>query len=125
MIKMPEYITKEQAINVVNVAFGHVYDSDSTTVCLVDLQNEIIMTIEQNTEPADVAPVVHAQWVITDEANVCKPLSDVNVKTRNYLEHDCECSNCGFICGIGVGQIKQAKYCPGCGARMDGGVENA
>lgn len=56
-----EYITKEQAINVVNVAFGHVYDSDSTTVCLVDLQNEIIMTIEQNTEPADVVEVTRCE----------------------------------------------------------------
>lgn len=108
---MTEYITKEQAIDEVWDAFTSRDDPDLGRV------------IEENIErlpAADVAPVVHAQWVITDEANVCKPLSDVNVKTRNYLEHDCECSNCGFICGIGVGQIKQAKYCPKCGARMDG-----
>lgn len=115
-----EYITKEQAIAVVKEAIANIVNSDSEMVCLTDLEIEIEMTITDYTDAADVAPVVHAQWVITDEANVCKPLSDVNVKTRNYLEHDCECSNCGFICGIGVGQIKQAKYCPQCGARMDG-----
>lgn len=57
-----EYITKAQAIDVINTAFGHIYDSDSAMVSLVDLQNEIIMTIEQHTEPADVAPVVHGRW---------------------------------------------------------------
>lgn len=107
---MTEYITKEHAIDEVWDAFMSWDDPDLGRV------------IEENIErfpAADVAPVVHARWVITDEANVCKSLSDVNLKTRNYLEHDCECSNCGFICGIGVGQTKQAKYCPGCGARMD------
>lgn len=95
---MTEYITKEQAINVVNVAFGHVYDSDSTTVCLVDLQNEIIMTIEKNTEPADVAPVVHAEW--------------------RYVGSNWECSNCLFPV---YSKSKFYRYCPQCGARMDGG----
>ena len=58
---MTEYITKEQAINVVDTAFGHIYDSDSTTVCLIDLQNEIIMTIDEHTEPADVVEVVRCK----------------------------------------------------------------
>lgn len=104
---MTEHITKEQALE--------------TILSTVELTGEQWMQVWNKIKSipaADVAPVVHAQWVITDEANVCKPLSDVNVKTRNYLEHDCECSNCGFICGIGVGQIKQAKYCPCCGAKM-------
>ena len=109
---MEEYITKEQAI----AAMEQVTQPE----CLIKDTPKDFAKIIEKLPAADIAPVVHAQWVITDEANVCKPLSDVNVKTRNYLEHDCECSNCGFICGIGVGQIKQAKYCPGCGARMDG-----
>lgn len=55
---MTEYITKEQAINVVNTAFGHIYDSDSDTVSLIDLENEIVATIDEHTEPADVVGVV-------------------------------------------------------------------
>lgn len=95
---MAEYITKEQAINVVNVAFGHVYDSDSTTVCLVDLQNEIIMTIEQNTEPADVAPIEYASWIEDD---------------YGYAR----CDFCGYE--IAYPEYKTPR-CPGCGARMEG-----
>lgn len=94
---MTEYITKEQAIDVINTAFVHIYDTDSETVSLVDLQNEIIMTIEQHTEPADVAPVVHAHWITDDD---------------DYWT----CSNCRkFIpkdCAHGC--------CPKCNARMDG-----
>ena len=106
---MTEYITKEQA----QVAVSRSLQFNG--IECPDVYREI-----DAIPPADVAPVVHGRWVVTDEANICKPLSDVNVKARHYLEHDCECSNCGFICGIGVGQIKQANYCPFCGARMDG-----
>lgn len=58
---MTEYITKEQAINVVNTAFGHIYDSDSDTVSLIDLENEIVATIDEHTEPADVVEVVRCE----------------------------------------------------------------
>lgn len=95
---MIEYITKEQAINVVNVAFGHVYDSDSTTVCLVDLQNEIVATIDEHTEPADVAPVVHAHWITAEDDDFWT------------------CSNCRKFIHKNCAQ----GYCPKCGARMDG-----
>lgn len=99
---MIEYITKEQAINVVNVAFGHVYDSDSTTVCLVDLQNEIVATIDEHTEPADIVEVVPAHWKFYGENG------------HGYGEW--MCTRCGSVTGE-----KYAKnYCPSCGARMDG-----
>ena len=110
---MTEYITKEQAWEVVKIVARH-----GGVDSIINADKRLA-----NMPAADVAPVVHARWVVTDEANICKPLSDVNVKARHYLEHDCECSNCGFICGIGVGQIKQANYCPFCGARMDGEEE--
>ena len=94
---MTEYITKEQAIDVINTAFGHIYDSDSATVSLVDLQIEIIMTIEQHTEPADVAPVVHGQWI----------------------DDDCAFMRCS-LCGYENDWEWATSYCPNCGARMDG-----
>lgn len=95
---MTEYITKEQAIDVVNTAFGHIYDSDSTTVSLVDLQNEIIMTIEQHTEPADIVDEVHARWI----------------------EDKCAFMHCSW-CGYENDWEWESPYCPSCGARMDGG----
>lgn len=102
---MTEYITKEQAINVVNTAFGHIYDNDSETVSLVDLQNEVVMTIEQHTEPADVAPVVRGKW---------KKLTCYD----ENLNADFQCSNClaGDTHALGV----EVPYCWKCGSRMDG-----
>lgn len=107
---MTEYITKEQAIDVINTAFGHIYDSDSATVSLVDLQNEIIMTIEQHTEPADVAPVVHAYWLGIE--------GDGYDPEGNIVWDTFECTNCGEE-HYADGE-PEWEYCPECGAKMDG-----
>ena len=53
---------------------------------------------------ADVAPVVHGQWVDNGI-----PDSILN-----------GCSVCGFTCGS-----SSFFYCPNCGARMDGGDGNS
>lgn len=107
---MTEYITKEQAVDVVNTAFGHIYDSDSETVSLVDLENEIIMTIEQHTEPADVALVVHAYWRGIE--------GDGYDPEGNIVWDTFECSNCGEE--HHADGEPEWDYCPCCGARMDG-----
>ena len=59
---------------------------------------------------ADVVPVVHGRWIGA-------PL---------YGNDNCKCSECGSWHNIHAnlrGKIMQ-KYCPSCGARMDGGSEN-
>lgn len=40
---------------------------------------------------------------------------------------NCRCSECGFYANIHVnlGGVVMQKYCCNCGARMDGGAENA
>ena len=55
---------------------------------------------------ADVAPVVHGRWIGI-------PLCGSD---------DCECSECGNWCNIHVNLCGEAvqKYCPYCGAKMDG-----
>lgn len=100
---MTEYITKEQAIDVIDTAFGHIYDSDSATVSLIDLQIEIIMTIEQHTEPADVAPVVHS-----------------TTSGEYWDETYCKWKTCDNCRGENV---FAADYCNWCGARLDGEEE--
>ena len=58
---------------------------------------------------ADVAPVVHGRWI-------GRPLCG---------NDNCRCSECGSWYNIHVnlrGEITQ-KYCPNCGARMDGDRE--
>lgn len=58
---------------------------------------------------ADVVPVVHARWI---GAPLCG-------------NDNCRCSNCGSWHNIHAnlrGEITQ-KYCPSCGAKMDGGAD--
>ena len=64
----------------------------------------------RNAPSADVAPVVHGRWI---GAPLCG-------------NDNCKCSECGSWHNIHAnlrGEIMQ-KYCPNCGARMDGGSEN-
>ena len=56
----------------------------------------------------DAVPVVHGRW------------QRIVVDRRHQIEGD-ECSACGFVYG-GLG-IVYFRYCPNCGAKMDGGAE--
>lgn len=58
---MTEYITKEQAIGVVEEAIGNIINSDSESVNLTDLEIEIQMTITDYTDAADVVEVVRCK----------------------------------------------------------------
>ena len=53
---------------------------------------------------ADVAPVRHGKWIITDH-------TEYGVEAK--------CSECGYEMIFGRCHI--GKYCPDCGAKMDGG----
>ena len=60
---------------------------------------------------ADVAPVVHGRW---------EPCFDENCRCRWGFG---KCSNCGQE--YYAHSINYYKYCPNCGAKMDGGDNNA
>lgn len=69
-------------------------------------QTEVIMEyIEYMAPTADVAPIIHARWVLLDE-----------------------CANSGYYCSncqkklVKEGwsdTVKKIKFCPNCGAKMD------
>lgn len=69
---------------------------------LVDIFSEI--------PAADVAPVVHGCF---------EPCFDEN---GNWRQGFAKCSNCGKEYYAQV--INHFGYCPNCGAKMDGGVDN-
>ena len=56
----------------------------------------------------DAVPVVHGRW------------KETVVDRRHQITCD-ECTVCGFKYG-GVG-IENFRYCPNCGAKMDGGAD--
>ena len=49
---------------------------------------------------ADVAPVVHGAWQVTDRFKACS------------------------VCGYAFARLLPDKYCPNCGAKMDGGADH-
>lgn len=66
---------------------------------------ESVLEYAENLPAADVAPVVHGRWDSMD-----------GYKTRMV------CSMCGWdVPEYG----KFYSYCPNCGAKMNGGIENA
>ena len=61
---------------------------------------------------ADVAPVVHGHWVVRFDGP--------------YKRRRCYCSHCGKHNGVGgIAQNQEKPYYPNCGAKMDGGDNDA
>ena len=60
---------------------------------------------------ADVAPVVHGKWLHSG----CEECSGLEVV---------KCSECNHEAFAIALYVCNGNYCPSCGARMDGGVDN-
>ena len=74
---------------------------------IADVINERVQAIPA----ADVAPVVHGEWIPVDEESPCD---------------EWDCTACGqrrtFLCEMDMDDMRECyPYCPNCGARMDGG----
>lgn len=64
--------------------------------------------------PSDVAPVVHGRWISWEKAGNCVPSPDRH-----------ECSVCHDAAQVLVNGFELlSKYCPNCGAKMDGGTDH-
>jgi len=80
-----------------------------------------IKQLIDETEPADVAPVVHAQWIEEEEpCEIVFITPDGKATTELYIE--VKCSNCKRYTGYVYSHYLacQNEYCQHCGARMDG-----
>ncbi len=109
---MAEYIERDAAIAIIEekqkelcpvgrYGRGYVYGTDREKY---DAWNEIIDTLA-NMLATDVAPVIHSYW---------------EHKIANDEENISICHNCKYPISWFWGQ---AKYCPNCGAKMDGGAD--
>ncbi|WP_418999333.1 hypothetical protein [Agathobaculum sp.] len=99
---MAEYITKKAAINAVESAPIELFQSE---------WEEIEEAI--NTAPAaDVVTVVHGRWLHSG----CEECSGLEVV---------KCSECNHEAFAIAFYVCNGNYYPSCGARMDGGADNA
>nr|DAF04298.1 MAG TPA: TFIIB zinc-binding [Caudoviricetes sp.] len=108
---MSEYIDKSEAVGegylqdwYINSIVGDV-EPVWTEDHIEELANDFIV-IPKDTPTADVAPVVHGRWILErDPAG--KPV----------CYHCSACDSDGSHTSIRIAY----KYCPNCGAKMDGG----
>lgn len=104
---MAEYIERETAVDAVSEVY---YDTPD-----VNLSAEKFEAAISTIPTADVAPVVHGLWE-REPASYWRwtPSGAVAVTRTTY--------RCG-LCGRGT--AVKSNYCPNCGAKMDGGVDDA
>lgn len=98
-----KYILRSGAIDAIKQNAGTLYTREAEFL----LQKVIFLL--KNAPAADVAKVVHGRWIKDDFLS-----DDVNNAEK--------CSQCGELIGW-FGKLP--KYCPNCGAKMDGGCEDA
>lgn len=99
---MSDYINREDTIKTIeSETYRHDY---------LDHVIDIIEAIPS----ADVAPVRHGHWDVREPM----PMHDIkgNLSWGNWYV----CTGCGFATTAIEWHITQYKYCPSCGARMDG-----
>lgn len=102
---MAEYIEREATIELLRSLGSRDYRREKGTI-----QDAIKMvSFSEYTPAADVAPVVHGSFIHIG------PRFAGGVDWWN-------CSICGSLVS---GVETQFRYCPHCGAKMDGGVEDA
>ena len=122
---MTEYIKREDAIDAVLDVYYNTPD--------IDLNGERLKTAILKVQPADIVPAGRLRGVTYEDGNVTsvhimdtddvvKVFASV-VHGRWIASHDefCACSICKYPVYVGW---NQTNYCPNCGAKMDGGVDN-
>ena len=93
VLTMAEYVTKEQVID-----WYRPYGQTDEPIPFETLVSDL-----RDMKTADVAPVRHGEWIVCGDGD--------NVPWM--------CSHCGKTTAHKY-KVMYGKYCPNCGARMDG-----
>lgn len=99
-VTMDEYIDRETAISAILAEYPDAHYPGWYASILMRMP------------AADVAPVVHARWIHTQTEE----------DDWGHSFHHWHCSACGRFVGSNP---EYDNYCPSCGAKMDGSVDNA
>ena len=103
---MAEYFEREATIKRIEEAYCADCNSYNGVRCRACGTGDAIDMIE-DAPAADVAPVRHAEWVVCGDGD--------NVPWM--------CSHCGKTTAHKY-KVIYGKYCPNCGAKMDGGSDH-
>jgi len=106
---MPEYIERDTAIREIERAMVAVLNDmpiSELTKEIYTMAHRHCIDVLAIIPAADVQPVRHGRWMSGKE-----PVGPVSI----FVPH---CSVCGAIVPV---DISRYKYCPNCGAKMDGG----
>lgn len=92
-----------------NALFDALYDNEFQTFCPLDEVSDVIAAAPT----LDYAPVRHGEWIPVDEETPCD---------------EWDCTACGerktFVYRMDYDEMKEFyRYCPNCGAKMDGGKQ--
>lgn len=104
---MSECITRERALEILNDIGGCGAEPGSYTAGWDEAINAAYEAI-QDEPAADVAPVVHGHWTLE---------RDPDDGNKPVCYHCSVCDSDGCHTSIRIAY----KYCPNCGAKMDGG----
>ena len=98
-VKNSGFISIQEALDAVEESRRLNHHKDAKEACAHEYEHRHFLKILMDIEPADVVPVRHARW-------------------ENYSPITIKCSQCGHV--IHDWRYSECKYCPNCGAKMEG-----
>lgn len=106
---MDEYIEREEALALIQP------DDPNDERCAVTVATakRLIRHLLTVTPAADVAPVVHGRWIHSRYEDCSEQFERV------------KCSQCNHEAYAMAFYVRGGNYCPKCGAKMDGGDNDA
>lgn len=119
---MDDYIKREAAIKAFNNFDAGRADSPPFTLLTPEEFAEYLYELPA----ADVAPVVHGRWTAQCVVELDGGWTLEDVPYNEYQHSNPICSVCRKTALLDGGEdYVTSPYCPNCGARMDGGADDA
>ena len=111
---MAEYIKREATIKAIVDSRNRYYNSASNQYLVGRCDGlDIAAGLLRVAPAADVAPVVHARWIHSRYEDCSEQFELV------------KCSQCNHEAYAMAFYVRGGNYCPSCGAKIDGGTDNA